>query len=166
MSGLRVTVEAPVRPSEDAEKVKHAMLNLFPDLRFEQTEHRLIGRTDNAGLFASHLKRQRIRDAARGMMMRGRRGQSLTIFRVNKQAAYVGKVSFSETESPLGDLVISFEDEALELVIADLAPDTRRPSERGPAPGMKPQQNGGRRGFKTVVERIDWKKEIKGFEEE
>lgn len=166
MSGLRVTVEAPVRPSEDAEKVKKAMLNIFPDLRFEQAEDRLIGRTDNAGLFASHLKRQRIRDAARGMMMRGRRGQNRTVFLVNKQAAYVGKVSFSENESPLGDIVVTFEDEALELVINDLAPDTRRPSERGPVPGMKTTPKGGRRGFRTVVERIDWKKEMKGLEEE
>jgi len=166
MSGLIVTVEAPVRPSEDREKVKRAMLALFPDLEFEQSEERLIGRTDNAGLFASHLKRQRIRYAARRMMERGRRGQNLTHFRVNKQAAYVGKVSFTDNESPLGDIVITLEADGLELIINDLAPDTRRPSERAPVPGLKPQPKGGRRGYKTVVERIDWKKEIKGFEEE
>lgn len=166
MSGLKVTVEAPVRPSEDAEKVKHAMLNLFPDLDIQQSEHGLTGRTDNAGLFASHLKRQRIRDAARGMMMRGRRGENFTQIWLNKQAAYVGKVSFSERESPLGDIRVTLEDDALELSINDIAPDTRRPSERGPVPGMKMQPKGGRRGYRTVVERIDWKKEMKGAEEE
>jgi uncharacterized protein len=161
-----INVEAPVRPSEDSEKVKRAILNLFPDLQFEDPEGRISGTTESWGKFADILRRHRIRDAARGVMMRGMRGETVTSFCINKQAAFMGKVSFSESESPLGDIRITFEDPQLQNHIDSIAPDTRPPAAIRAARKREAAAEGaGKHGGRSPV-RWDWRKEFKELEEE
>ena len=124
---LLLTVEAPVRPSEDEEKVRRAMLNLFPDLRLRRENDMLIGEGSSMARFSELLWRYRIRDAARGVLVHGKRGDDRTVFRLNKQAAFMDRISFSNREAPLGDIRVRLEDGSLDRVIDLLAPDTRPP---------------------------------------
>jgi predicted RNA binding protein with dsRBD fold (UPF0201 family) len=137
---LLVTVESPVRPSEDEEKVRRAMLNIFPDLHIRRENDRLVGECGSMARFGELIWRYRIRDAARGRLLHGRRGDTATIFLLDKQAAFMDRVSFSESEAPLGDIRVRLEDSALAGVIDELAPDTRPFSVRqadGRAEGRK-----------------------------
>jgi uncharacterized protein len=124
-SELLLTVEAPVRPSEDEEKVRRAMRNLFPDLVLRLEGDRLVGAGSSMARFGDLLRRHRIRDAARGQLIHGKRGENCTMFRLNKQAAFMERVSFSDREAPLGDIRVRLEDESIDSVIDNLAPDTR-----------------------------------------
>ncbi|MGQ9583600.1 MAG: RNA-binding domain-containing protein [Thermoplasmatota archaeon] len=164
-SGMLV-VEAPVRPSEDEGRVRTALLNIFPDLRVVREGDTLVGAGESLSRFSELLRRQRIRDAARRVLHRGMKGEGLTVFRLNKQAAFVGKVSFSEGESPLGDITVRLEHPGLRALIDGIAPDTKRP--RGTDGGSFGAQMRGRpearRGTKR--ERWEWRRELEGYGEE
>jgi predicted RNA binding protein with dsRBD fold (UPF0201 family) len=145
-----LTVEAPVRPSEDEQKVRRAILNLFPDVELRRMDGALAGEGRSLNKFGELLRRFRIRDAARGQLLHGRRGDNCTVFRLSKQAAYVERVNFSPSESPLGDITVRIEDEQLDGLIDRLAPDTRPPHLRvadiegkgGPGPaGRMPRRH-------------------------
>ncbi len=129
----RIRVEAEVRPTESLEKVKRAVLNLFePDKIWveEYGDYRLL--VAESGSFQSlrklHelLRRERILDAARSHMLRGVQ-PGLLVFRVNKQAAYVGRLSFAdmEGEAPLGPITFIIETRKPRDVVDWLAPPTR-----------------------------------------
>ena len=120
-----VTVEAPVRPSEDEAKVKTALLNLFPEFEVRREGEMLVGTGTSLVRFGQLLKRYRIRDAARGVMMRGLKSQNLTVFRLSKQAAFMEKVGFADRESPLGEITVRISSPDLQGLLDTLAPDTR-----------------------------------------
>ncbi len=160
-----LTVEAPVRPSEDEGRVRTALLNIFPDLRVAREGERLVGKGESLSRFGELIRRQRIRDAARRVLLRGMTGEGATLFRLNKQAAFVGKVSFSEGESPLGDVTVRIEPHGLRPRIERIAPDTRRLSAVGTRPGTRagrrpPAPRGSKR------ERWEWRRELEGYGEE
>lgn len=142
----RVRVEAEVRPTEDVERVKRAVLNVFrPDvLRVEDLGggYRLVVAESFSlrGLLRlwEALRRERILDAARGYMLRGVE-QGVLVFKLNKQAAYVGRVSLVDldSEAPMGPIVFTVEHPDPRAVVDWLAPPTRmgRPLREPPMPG-------------------------------
>lgn len=71
------------------------------------------------------LRRERIRNAARGALYEGLNQKSI-IFYLNKQVAYMGHVSFSqpEAESPLGPIKVEIECDNPRELIEWLAPRT------------------------------------------
>lgn len=95
-----------------------AILNIFPDAELDGQE-KLAGRAASIDNIRELLKRQRIRDAARSVLMRGARGGA-TSFRLNKQVAAVGKVSFSSEPQPLGDIEVTISSQDLDGVIDSL----------------------------------------------
>ncbi len=111
--------EAEVRPTENPEKVKAAITNLFSgkiETQGEEDDYglaRLEGE-DYAALerFKMILQRDRIRAAARSILLRGIEGNRIVVF-LNKQVAYAGHVSFSapEGESPMGPIRLVVESE-------------------------------------------------------
>lgn len=128
-----VRVEAEVRPTEDIEKVKRAVLNVFePDkLTVEDFgDYKLVVAEawSYHSLWKLHelLRRERILDAARSYMLRGIQGSTLT-FKINKQVAYVGRLSFvdMDREAPLGPIVFTIEAKNPREVVDWLAPPTR-----------------------------------------
>ena len=122
---FRVRVEAEVRPTEDETKVEKAIKNIFPTLRLSREGDRLVGEsTEIAALDKIHmlLRRQKILDAARSIMLSGK-GEKIK-FMLNKQAAFVSWINFSEGESPLGPIVVTLEAGDLDRLINYLAPRT------------------------------------------
>ncbi len=141
----KVRVEAEIRPTEDVERVKRAVLNLFrPDtIRVEDlgSGYKLLVAESYSlrGLLRlwEGLRRERILDAARGYMLRGISGDTL-VFKLNKQAAYVGRVSLVDldSEAPMGPIVFTVEHSDPRAVVDWLAPPTRmgRPIREYPMP--------------------------------
>ncbi len=120
-----VTVTCPVYPSEDPDKVRAALANIFPTGEFELGEKGMTGQADLVQ-FSALIRRQRILDTARSQMQKGTRGgHTKTSFNLNKQVATVGKVSFVDYRTVLGTINVTVEtDGDIDLVIDRVAPMT------------------------------------------
>jgi predicted RNA binding protein with dsRBD fold (UPF0201 family) len=132
MNAINVQVETEISPTENSEKVKLAVENVFGAVKFEiQTGKQggtLVARaTGTEGLTKLYnlLRREHIRDAARRVMLKGFEGNTITFY-LNKQVAYVGHLSFSEPagESPLGPLKVTITCDNPRELIDWLAPRT------------------------------------------
>ncbi len=130
--------EAEVRPTEDREKVKKAITNLFAGNIETQGEDDDYGRAWLEGegygaleRFKMILQRDRIRAAARAQLFKGIEGSRIVVF-LNKQVAYVGHVSFSapEGESPMGPIRLVIESEKPAEVITWLTGRAEQRSKR------------------------------------
>jgi len=129
---VNVQVEVEVNPTEDLDKVKHAIENIFGNLKLEQKSLRrgnlLVGQSkdvESMSKFGNLLRRERIRDAARGVLFQGLKGNTITFY-LNKQVAYAGHVSFCEpiAESPLGPIKVKIKSDDPRKLIDWLAPRT------------------------------------------
>jgi len=118
-----ITARARCFPTEDPEKVRCALLNVFPDALIEQYEGGLIARSGSLSRFKELIRNQRILDSTRSALLRASTG-SATRFQLNKQVAYVGKISFTEGPMALGSIDVSIEDNDLEALVDDVAPVT------------------------------------------
>jgi len=132
MDEISVEVEVEINPTENEDKVKRAIENIFGNLDCEiQSQQRgslLVGRgrgIDALTKLYNLLRRERIRDAARGALYEGLSGKSL-VFYLNKQVAFVGHVSFSKPigESPLGPIKVEIHCDNPRELIDWLAPRT------------------------------------------
>jgi predicted RNA binding protein with dsRBD fold (UPF0201 family) len=131
---FQVKVEAEVNPTEDLEKVRRTLLNLFPDLNFKVKQSGsfkkiLTGNSleKNALINLKQLiMRERIRDAARSTIFSNILNDS-AIFYLNKQAAYADHISFCmpNGESPLGPIKITLKGKNLQQLIDWLAPSSK-----------------------------------------
>jgi len=118
-----VRVEAPCRPTEDPEKVRAALVQLFPDLRIEREDTTVAGTSGSLERLRDLIRTQRIRDTARGQLLAGREGDR-TVVVLSKQAAAMGGVNFS-AGSPLGDVRVEIESEDLATTLDSVAESTR-----------------------------------------
>ncbi|MGD1060509.1 MAG: RNA-binding domain-containing protein [Methanomassiliicoccales archaeon] len=118
-----ITARARCFPTEDPEKVRRALLNVFPDALVEQYEGGLMARSGSLSRFKELIRNQRILDSTRSVLLRASTG-SETRFQLNKQVAYVGKISFAEGPMPLGSIEVSIEDEDLQGLVDEVAPVT------------------------------------------
>ena len=131
---VRVVVEADIRPTESEEKVKEALLRIIePDtisIEGEYGTRRIIMEARSLRSLERLrrlLRTERILDAARKVMRRGVQGGRL-VFRLHKQALTVGRLSFvgSDSESPMGAVVVVVEHPDPKRVVDWLAPPTVR----------------------------------------
>ena len=118
-----IRVYCPIFPSEDPEKVLRAVKNIFPDIGQSTEDNAIAGDTANLEHFAAQIRRQRILDTARSVMMKGRRGER-TVFNLNKQAAFAGKISFTEERTILGTINVTIAADNITEFIEALAPQT------------------------------------------
>jgi predicted RNA binding protein with dsRBD fold (UPF0201 family) len=130
MDEISVHIDVEINPTEDSEKVKRAVENMFGQVNFEvkpqQRGSLLTAETkglDGLTKLQNLLRRERIRAAARGVLFEGLRGNSI-VFYLNKQVAFVGHASFSEPvgESPLGPIKIEIHCDNPKELIDWLAP--------------------------------------------
>ncbi len=115
-------------PTEDRGKVADALRALFPDAVVEGDDP-VSARANDIAVFSEQLAKQRIRAAARKVMLRGIEGDEVR-FRLNKQVATVGKISFSEEDHPLGDVEVTLRSSDARALVDRLAPSTRTEASR------------------------------------
>ncbi len=125
MTCIQVLVEADVNPTEDLEKVETAIMNIFPTASITVTSggatQRLVAAIESLEGVAELRRRfqqERILAAARRVLRRGIQGQFITFY-LNKQVAYVERISFCEPtgESPLGPLEVTIQcDEPRDMI--------------------------------------------------
>jgi predicted RNA binding protein with dsRBD fold (UPF0201 family) len=106
-----------------------AILSIFPDAELEEGDV-IRGRALSLDRFAELLREQRIRDSAREVLLGSIQGNRM-VFQVNKQAAFVGKVSFS-AHSSLGDITVTVEADDIRRVVDEVAPSSPRGSQSEP----------------------------------
>lgn len=111
---MRVTVSTPVKPTEDPVRVEEAARRLFPDLVGEIAAGQFTGTTGGLRALRARVWELRIIDTVRGQVLHGAptNDSRETRFRLSKQAALAGKVSFPPTPHALGDLDVHVELEA------------------------------------------------------
>ena len=113
MEIMTIIVESDILATEDQSKVERALHNIFPLIEFhldEKDQKKIIGKArglKKLSEFRNLLKRNRIRAAARSIMLKSVSASSI-ILTLNKQAAYAGHVSFTtdSNESPLGPIIL------------------------------------------------------------
>jgi predicted RNA binding protein with dsRBD fold (UPF0201 family) len=120
---LDIRLRARCYATEDRDAVIRAIRNLFPDAEV-RGDSEIIATSGSVDEFGELLKRYKIRDAARKVMRRGLKGDT-TRFRLNKQVAAIGKISFSEEDHALGDIEVSMMADDIESIIDTIAPSTR-----------------------------------------
>ncbi|MCX8170359.1 MAG: hypothetical protein N3E47_00080 [Candidatus Bathyarchaeota archaeon] len=134
MGSVEVKVEAEVNPTEDADKVRVAIQKVLGDINLEIVEEgeyrKLAGRAEGyeaLARFYDLLRRERILDAARAVLLRGVQGKKI-VFYLNKQVAYVGHISFSQPygESPLGPILVEIQCDDPHSLIDWLTPKTAK----------------------------------------
>ncbi len=132
MNEIAIQVEVEINPTEDQEKVKRAVENILGNAEFEIKQLKqgslLVAKAegmDGLTKFYNLLRRERIRDATRGVLFGGLSGKFI-VFYLNKQVAYVGHVSFSQptAESPLGPIKVQIQCDSPRELIEWLAPKT------------------------------------------
>jgi predicted RNA binding protein with dsRBD fold (UPF0201 family) len=111
---VKVRVQSAVNPTEDEKKVERAVRNIFPSGRLERLESdgNLKLQVQEEGIeslktLRNLIRQERIRSAARSILLKRLHGGRLE-FCLNKQAAFVGRVSFCEPvgESPNGPISV------------------------------------------------------------
>lgn len=131
---MKIIVETEIRPTEDDEKVKKAVLSFFTpsSIRVEDRGRcrvLIAEANEPEALRKLHLKlrEQRILDAARSMMMRWS-GKDRVVFYLHKQAAFMDYITFClpEGESPLGPIKVEVNEVDAKAVIDWLAPPTSK----------------------------------------
>jgi hypothetical protein len=132
MDEISVYIEAEINPTESEDKVKQAIQNIFGNVQTKvQSIHKgdlLTAETrglESLTKLCNLLRRERIRDAARGILFGGLDGKTIS-FCLNKQVAFAGHVSFSKeiAESPLGAIKVKIKCENPRELIDWLAPKT------------------------------------------
>ncbi|PVX24960.1 MAG: hypothetical protein CW716_09010 [Candidatus Bathyarchaeum sp.] len=142
MNDIHVHVEVEVNPTEDLEKVKEAVENIFGTVTFKVKSRTwgqlLIAKTKGTeGLtkLKNILARERIRTAARKVLRSGMDDNSVSFY-LNKQVAYAGHISFSQktAESPLGPISVQIRCSSPQELIEWLTP---KPIKKPPSPSRR-----------------------------
>lgn len=125
MKTIEVTIYSIVQPTEKVDRVVLAIENIFPGLIMDIRTDRIDAYDGPQSLRKMHslLRSQRILDAARSILQRGQI-DNIIQFRISKQAAYMGMVSFPVQEEPLGSLHIRIQITEEERILDWLAPVT------------------------------------------
>jgi len=117
-----VTASAELYPTEDRDRVVQALLNIFPG-EISETDGALTVHSNDLSRFKETIRKHRILDSTRAVMLRGI-DEGRIIFQLNKQAAYVDKISFVEGKAPLGPITVTIVAPEPEALIDDVAPRT------------------------------------------
>ena len=104
---FKIKVIADVKSTEDPEKVKKSILNIFPDIIVEEKEKEIIGYSEEDDVlsrFIELIHSEAIRDSVNMVLKEGTQGAKIS-FSINKQAAFAGRVNLSRS-SPLGPIKV------------------------------------------------------------
>ena len=124
---ITIQVFCEINPSEDLEKIKTSIFNLFPDLKIKIQENRLSGSSNNIELLSKVIKSIKNRQTTNVLsrIMKSNMAENSTWFYLNKQAAFVDVVALCNEadESALGPIKIVLNSNNIEEIIENLASD-------------------------------------------
>ena len=132
---VKIYVDVEVNPTEDSNKVQVAVQKVLGPIHLEKIDEKdrtyLKGTAEGLeqlSAFQELLRKERIRDAARRVLLSGLGGNTITFY-LNKQVAYAGHISFSqpEGESPLGPIQVEVQCDNPRKLIDWLTPKTPKP---------------------------------------
>jgi predicted RNA binding protein with dsRBD fold (UPF0201 family) len=132
MDEVSVYIEVKINQTESEDKVKRAVENSFGNVqvKVQSIPKGSLLTAEARGLESltklyNLLRRERIRNAARGVLYEGLDGKTIN-FCLNKQVAFAGHISFSKemAESPLGPIKVKIKCENPRELIDWLAPKT------------------------------------------
>ena len=122
-----IQIFCEVNPSEDPEKIKTSIFNLFPDLQIKIQENQLSGSSNDIELLSKVTKSIKNRQTTKAFsrILKLNMANDSTWFYLNKQAAFVDVVALcSEAdESALGPIKIVLNSNNIEGIIEKLAFD-------------------------------------------
>ncbi|MEA3558096.1 MAG: RNA-binding domain-containing protein [Candidatus Thermoplasmatota archaeon] len=117
---MLVQGSVPIFPTEDPDKVRSCILNIFPDAECVLDKSSIVFTTGSMDSFVNKVRNQEIRDTALMILERGIIDDT-TGFNLNKQVAIMGLVNFTDGGT-LGVIGIEVKEGAVEL-IEDIRPD-------------------------------------------
>lgn len=126
-----MTVSCGLKATEEEERVRQAIQNLFPDAGLAAADGRLSGAVRDIEPFRARIWELRIIDTARGQILHGLAADDAsTRFRLSKQAALARHVSFTPRPHVLGDIEVLVEHEPQDTITVEqwawwLCPETK-----------------------------------------
>jgi predicted RNA binding protein with dsRBD fold (UPF0201 family) len=119
-----IQVFCQVNPSEDPEKVKHAINNVFPDMELEISDTQITGRTNNFSVLSPISKSIHEKNIKKTYhrILKNNSDNDSTWFYLNKQAAFVNTVALCSeaNESSLGPIKVVLRSNDIEQVIESI----------------------------------------------
>jgi hypothetical protein len=132
---VKIYVEVEVNPTEDPDKVQVAVQKVLGPIHLTKIDDKdrayLKGTAEGLEQLSALqelLRKERIRDAARRVLLSRLDGNTVTFY-LNKQVAYAGHISFSqpEGESPLGPIQVEVQCDNPRKLVDWLTPKTPKP---------------------------------------
>ncbi|NLI74540.1 MAG: hypothetical protein GX369_07210 [Euryarchaeota archaeon] len=120
---MHIIAKTTCSPTEDPEKVRQSLLNLFPESDLEEYDGHITAQTMSGERLRQLIIDHHIRDTARSIMLHGRSGNTIR-FKLNKQVAYINKISFVEGNPALGAIDVKIENDDVDVAIDYLAEST------------------------------------------
>ena len=119
-----IQIFCQINPSEDPEKVKLAVNNIFPDMELEVSETQIVGKTNNFSVLSpisKSIHEKNIKNTYQRILKTNNDGDS-TWFYLNKQAAFVNSVALCSeaNESSLGPIKVVLRSNDIEQVIESI----------------------------------------------
>jgi len=116
-----IQISCMINPSEDVEKIKFAVKNIFPDMELELSETEISGKTNNFSALSQISKsihEKNVKKTYQRILKNNNDGES-TWFYLNKQAAFVNSVALCSeaNESSLGPIKVILRSNDIESVI-------------------------------------------------
>ena len=116
-----IKIFCQINPSEDPEKVKIAVNNIFPEIELEISDTEIKGKTNNFSILSKISKsihENNTKNTYQRILKNNNDGES-TWFYLNKQAAFVNTVALCSeaNESSLGPIKIILRSNDVEQVI-------------------------------------------------
>ena len=119
-----IQIFCQINPSEDPEKVKLAVNNIFPEMELEVSDTQIVGKTNNFSVLSpisKSIHEKNIKNTYQRILKNNNDGDS-TWFYLNKQAAFVNTVALCSeaNESSLGPIKVVLRSNDIEQVIESI----------------------------------------------
>ena len=116
-----IQIFCEINPSEDPEKVRLAVSNVFPDIELEVSDSNVVGETNNIQILSQISKsihEKNTKNTYQRILKKNNDGDS-TWFYLNKQAAFVNTVALCSeaNESSLGPIKVILRSNDIQQII-------------------------------------------------
>ena len=116
-----IQIFCEINPSEDPEKVRTAISNIFPEIELEVSDFDISGQTNNIEILSQvtkSIQKKNTKNSYQRILRKNNDGDS-TWFYLNKQAAFVNTVALCSeaNESSLGPIKVILRSNDVEQLI-------------------------------------------------